>query len=101
SKQALEQLSEHYQVVKGAARQSRGIFAANIASRESVALAEATIALAELGLELVEKTQRGQVLSAAEQASYQAILDKNAVIFDETIVAIGRPTEQLLHKIAP
>ncbi|EGR0101374.1 family 20 glycosylhydrolase [Vibrio vulnificus] len=101
SKQVLEQLSEHYQVVKAAARQSRGIFAANIASRESVALAEATIALAELGLELVEKTQQGQVLSADEQATYQAILDKNAVIFDETIVAIGRPTEQLLHKIAP
>ncbi|END2486645.1 family 20 glycosylhydrolase [Vibrio vulnificus] len=101
SKQALEDLSEHYQAVKGAARQSRGIFAANVASRESVAIAEATIALAELGLELVEKAQQGQVLSAAERATYQAILDKNAVIFDETIVAIVRPTEQLLHKIAP
>ncbi|HFQ5014086.1 TPA: beta-N-acetylhexosaminidase [Vibrio vulnificus] len=101
SKQALEDLSEHYQAVKGAARQSRGIFAANVASRESVAMAEATIALAELGLELVEKAQQGQVLSAAERATYQAILDKNAVIFDETIVAIVRPTEQLLHKIAP
>ncbi|HDY7448132.1 TPA: family 20 glycosylhydrolase [Vibrio vulnificus] len=101
NKRALEQLSEHYQAVKAAARQSNGIFAANIASRESVAIADATIALAELGLELVEKAQQGQPLSAAELATYQAILDKNAVIFDETIVAIGRPTEQLLHKITP
>ncbi|EQB0495372.1 family 20 glycosylhydrolase [Vibrio mimicus] len=99
--QSLQQLANQYQMAKFAAQQSRAIFAANVASVNSVSIADATVEVADLGLLLVDMLARGERITAEQRAQYQAILDKNAVIFDETIVAIGRPTEQLLHKIAP
>lgn len=99
--QSLQQLANQYQMAKFAAQQSRAIFAANVASVNSVSIADATVEVADLGLLLVDTLARGERSTAEQRAQYQAILDKNAVIFDETIVAIGRPTEQLLHKIAP
>lgn len=99
--QSLQQLANQYQMAKFAAQQSRAIFAANVASVNSVSIADATVEVADLGLLLVDTLARGERITAEQRAQYQAILDKNAVIFDETIVAIGRPTEQLLHKIAP
>ncbi|ENS5608414.1 family 20 glycosylhydrolase [Vibrio mimicus] len=99
--QSLQQLANQYQMAKFAAQQSRAIFAANVASVNSVSIADATVEVADLGLLLVDRLVRGERITAEQRAQYQAILDKNAVIFDETIVAIGRPTEQLLHKIAP
>ncbi|ENO8416812.1 family 20 glycosylhydrolase [Vibrio mimicus] len=99
--QSLQQLADQYQMAKFAAQQSRAIFAANVASVNSVSIADATVEVADLGLLLVDTLARGERITAEQRAQYQAILDKNAVIFDETIVAIGRPTEQLLHKIAP
>ncbi|ENM5759652.1 family 20 glycosylhydrolase [Vibrio mimicus] len=99
--QSLQQLANQYQMAKFAAQQSRAIFAANVASVNSVSIADATVEVADLGLLLVDTLVRGERITAEQRAQYQVILDKNAVIFDETIVAIGRPTEQLLHKIAP
>ncbi|ENM5898617.1 family 20 glycosylhydrolase [Vibrio mimicus] len=99
--QSLQQLANQYQMAKFAAQQSRAIFAANVASVNSVSIADATVEVADLGLLLVDTLARGERITAEQRAQYQVILDKNAVIFDETIVAIGRPTEQLLHKIAP
>ncbi|ENM5745277.1 family 20 glycosylhydrolase [Vibrio mimicus] len=99
--QSLQELANQYQMAKFAAQQSRAIFAANVASVNSVSIADATVEVADLGLLLVDRLVRGERITAEQRAQYQAILDKNAVIFDETIVAIGRPTEQLLHKIAP
>ncbi|ENM5854565.1 family 20 glycosylhydrolase [Vibrio mimicus] len=99
--QSLQQLANQYQMAKFAAQQSRAIFAANVASVNSVSIADATVEVADLGLLLVDTLARGERITAEQRAQYQAILDKNAVIFDETIVAISRPTEQLLHKIAP
>ncbi|ENM5915318.1 family 20 glycosylhydrolase [Vibrio mimicus] len=99
--QSLQQLANQYQMAKFAAQQSRAVFAANVASVNSVSIADATVEVADLGLLLVDMLARGERITAEQRAQYQAILDKNAVIFDETIVAIGRPTEQLLHKIAP
>ncbi|MEH0369397.1 beta-N-acetylhexosaminidase [Vibrio mimicus] len=99
--QSLQQLANQYQMAKFAAQQSRAIFAANVASVNSVSIADAIVEVADLGLLLVDTLARGERITAEQRAQYQAILDKNAVIFDETIVAIGRPTEQLLHKIAP
>ncbi|ENM5814033.1 family 20 glycosylhydrolase [Vibrio mimicus] len=99
--QSLQQLANQYQMAKFAAQQSRAIFASNVASVNSVSIADATVEVADLGLLLVDTLARGERITAEQRAQYQAILDKNAVIFDETIVAIGRPTEQLLHKIAP
>ncbi|MEF2509235.1 family 20 glycosylhydrolase [Vibrio mimicus] len=99
--QSLQQLANQYQMAKFAAQQSRAIFAANVASVNSVSIADATVEVADLGLLLVDTLARGERITDEQRAQYQVILDKNAVIFDETIVAIGRPTEQLLHKIAP
>lgn len=95
----LEGLKQHYQQAKRSAQQSSAIFVDNIASITTDTLAQATIQVADVGLSLIEQAQKGQSLTLAQRQDYQAILDKNAIIFDEAIVALVRPTEQLLHAL--
>ena len=94
---ALATLNMHYLTVKLAAQQAKPIFANNIASVNTIPMTDAVIAVADLGMNLIDKIKQGSQLSEQEITAYHQIIDKNAVIFDETIVAIVSPTEQLLH----
>lgn len=98
-KAALDALAMHYQSVKLAAQQAKPIFAANVASVETVPVAEAAIKVADLGLTLIELTKQGSDISQSDAEAYQRTINENAIIFDETIVAIVVPTEQLLHTL--
>ncbi|WP_045419091.1 beta-N-acetylhexosaminidase [Vibrio campbellii] len=96
---ALDALAMHYQSVKLAAQQAKPIFAANVASVETVPVAEAAIKVADLGLTLIELAKQGSDISQSDAEVYQRIINENAIIFDETIVAIVSPTELLLHTL--
>ncbi|HHB1596137.1 TPA: family 20 glycosylhydrolase [Vibrio campbellii] len=96
---ALDALAMHYQSVKLAAQQAKPIFAANVASVETVPVAEAAIKVADLGLTLIELAKQGSDISQSDAEAYQRIINENAIIFDETIVAIVSPTELLLHTL--
>ncbi|WP_282252451.1 beta-N-acetylhexosaminidase [Vibrio campbellii] len=96
---ALDALAMHYQSVKLAAQQAKPIFAANVASVETVPVAEAAIKVADLGLILIELAKQGGDISQSDAEAYQRIINENAIIFDETIVAIVSPTELLLHTL--
>lgn len=96
---ALDALAMHYQNIKLAAQQAKPIFAANVASVETVPVAEAAIKVADLGLTLIELAKQGSGMGQSDVEAYQRITNENAIIFDETIVAIVVPTEQLLHTL--
>jgi hexosaminidase len=89
----------HYQSVNLAAQQAKPIFAANVASVETVPVAESAIKVADLGLTLIELAKQGRGISQSDAKAYQQIINENAIIFDETIVAIVVPTERLLHTL--
>ena len=99
-KAALDTLQGHYQAVKFAATQAKPIFAANVASVDTVAVAEASVRVADLALTLIETAKQGHQVRAADAAEYQALIDQNAIIIDETIVAIIKPTESLLKTLS-
>lgn len=96
---ALDVLAMHYQNIKLAAQQAKPIFAANVASVETVPVAEAAIKVADLGLTLIKLAKQGCGMGQSDAEAYQRIINENAIIFDETIVAIVVPTEQLLHTL--
>lgn len=96
---ALDALAMHYQNIKLAALQAKPIFAANVASVETVPVAEAAIKVADLGLTLIKLAKQGSGMGQSDVEAYQRIINENAIIFDETIVAIVVPTEQLLHTL--
>ncbi|WP_217528560.1 beta-N-acetylhexosaminidase [Vibrio metschnikovii] len=96
---ALDALAMHYKNIKLAAQQAKPIFAANVASVETVPVAEAAIKVADLGLTLIELAKQGSGIGQSDVEAYQRIINENAIIFDETIVAIVVPTEQLLHTL--
>ncbi|EKF9122917.1 beta-N-acetylhexosaminidase [Vibrio cholerae] len=97
---ALDKLTMHYQEAALAAQQAKPIFANNIASIETVKVANATLKVAQLANILLERAKQGKSVKAAEATEYQAILDAHAIIFDETIIAIVKPTQSLLHTLA-
>jgi hexosaminidase len=97
---APDKLALHYQTAKLAAQQAKPIFAANVASVDTVVVSDATVRVSELALTLIEAAKQGQKLRVSDVAEYQRIIDDNAIILDETIVAIVKPTEMLLHKLA-
>ncbi|NOH21644.1 beta-N-acetylhexosaminidase [Vibrio europaeus] len=99
-KAALDTLQRHYQAVKFAATQAKPIFAANVASVDTVAVAEASMRVADLALTLIETAKQGHQVRAADAAEYQALIVQNAIIIDETIVAIVKPTESLLKTLS-
>ncbi len=96
---ALDKLQMHYQKAQMSAIASKPIFADNVSSVDTVIVADKAKEIAELGLELVEVAKAGDKLSESDAKAYQAQIDDAAIIFDETIVAIVRPTEQLLQLI--
>ncbi len=97
---ALDKLTMHYQEAALAAQQAKPIFANNIASIETVKVADATLKVAQIANILLERAKQGKSVKAAEATEYQAILDAHAIIFDETIIAIVKPTQSLLHTLA-
>ncbi|GAL16966.1 beta-hexosaminidase [Vibrio maritimus] len=99
-KQVLSALERHYQTVLNAATAAEPIFAANVASVDTVAVTKATKKIAELGLTLVAKAQTGEVISKADSNAYQGMINESAIIIDETIVAIVKPTEMLLEALS-
>ncbi|MCW8335856.1 family 20 glycosylhydrolase, partial [Vibrio paucivorans] len=100
NKQALESLAEHYQQAKAGAVASKPIFASHVASVDTVVVAEKTEQIANLGLSLIAKAQAGETIRKADVAAYQSILDDAAIIYDEAIIAIVRPTEMLLKHMS-
>lgn len=75
------------------------IFAANVYSVEAVVVAEKTVEVADLALTLVAKAKMGEKIREADANAYQAILSDAAKIYDESIIAIVRPTERLLKHL--
>ena len=100
NQQALEQLAEHYQQAKAAALAAKTVFAGNVSSVETVVVAEKTVEVADLALTLIAKAQAGEKVRASDANAYQAILSDSAKIYDESIIAIVRPTELLLKQLA-
>lgn len=62
-------------------------------------VAERTVEVADLALTLIAKAQAGEKVSEADVNAYQAILSDSATIYDESIIAIVRPTELLLKQL--
>lgn len=99
-KSALDKLAMHYQVVSLAAKQAQPIFANNVASVDTVKVTEATVKVSELAATLIDLAKQGKSVRAQDAAEYQRLISENAIILDETIVAIVKPTESLLHTLA-
>ncbi len=95
----LDSLVMHYKTIKNAAALAKPIFANNVASTATVTVSDAAIRVSDLGLTLVEKARAKQPIRAEDVKAYQDIIDENAIIIDETIVAIVKPTEQLLNQL--
>lgn len=93
---ALDSLERHYRTIQSAATLAKPIFANNVASTATVAVSDAAIRVSELGLTLIEKARANQTIQVEDSKAYQHIINQNAVIMDETIVAVVKPTEQLL-----
>jgi hexosaminidase len=100
NQQVLEQLAEHYQQAKSAALAAKTVFVGNVSSVETVVVAEKTVEVADLALTLIAKAQAGEKVREADVNAYQAILSDSAKIYDESIIAIVRPTELLLKQLA-
>ncbi|MFC5079451.1 Beta-hexosaminidase [Vibrio thalassae] len=98
--QALTPLKQHYEQLLSASTQATDVFANNVASVDTVALAEASQKIAQLGLTLIAKAQAGEVVSSADAREYQSMIDNSAKIIDETIVATTKPTEMLLWTLS-
>nr|WP_086939039.1 beta-N-acetylhexosaminidase [Thaumasiovibrio occultus] len=109
-KRTLDTLTAHYQCAHQAAQASAEAFAAHHPA--GVTLANATAAVSQLGLALLERLSavsslRDQppidqstivqpAISQQRIAEYQNQLAASSIIYDEAIVALVRPTEQLL-----
>ena len=100
NQQALEQLAQHYQQAKSAALAAKTVFAGNVSSVETVVVAEKTAEVADLALTLIAKAQAGEKVRASDANAYQAILSDSAKIYDESIIAIVRPTELLVEAVS-
>lgn len=96
NKDVLGELKAHYSKVLDAAQNAKPIFAANVASVDSVVIAEKTIEVAQMGQALIAKLENNQSLSEQEQNEYLVKLNDAAKIYDEAIVAIVKPTEMLV-----
>ncbi|WP_047042232.1 family 20 glycosylhydrolase [Vibrio mexicanus] len=95
--ESLEALIVHFEKAKSAAIASKPLFADHVASVETVIVADKTVEVADLALTLIAKAQAGDTIRKADAQAYQAIINDAAKIYDEAIIAITRPAEQLLH----
>ncbi|MGY0400074.1 MAG: beta-N-acetylhexosaminidase [Ostreibacterium sp.] len=95
-KKAINKLRHHYNRVEKVAKKAAKIFANNVASVNTVDLAKTTVKVAKLAKKLLINAESSKKISKAKAVKYQLIIDKAAVIKDETIVAIVKPTQMLL-----
>ncbi|WP_036826130.1 family 20 glycosylhydrolase, partial [Photobacterium sanctipauli] len=96
-KKALAELKAHYQTVLAAAEASAPIFANNVASVDTVIVAEKTIEVANIALQLIELHEANRQPTEREAQALRQSLSEAAKIYDEAIVAIVKPTEMLLN----
>jgi hexosaminidase len=99
-KSALTSLKHHYEQLLNASSEAAMVFANNVASVDTVALAKASQNIAELGLTLVTKAEAGEKVSSADAREYQSMINDSAKIIDESIVATVKPTEMLLWSLS-
>ncbi|MCY9873056.1 family 20 glycosylhydrolase [Vibrio barjaei] len=99
-KSALTSLKRHYEQLLNASSEAAMVFANNVASVDTVALAKASQNIAELGLTLVTKAEAGERVSSADAREYQSMINDSAKIIDESIVATVKPTEMLLWSLS-
>ncbi|MGR5296787.1 family 20 glycosylhydrolase [Vibrio mediterranei] len=99
-KSALTSLKRHYEQLLNASSEAAMVFANNVASVDTVALAKASQNIAELGLTLVTKAEAGEKVSSADAREYQSMINDSAKIIDESIVATVKPTEMLLWSLS-
>lgn len=97
--QALIKLMSHYQAVLGFARDSETIFANNIASVGSVVIAKKHAEVAEAALVVLEKMKAGKPVSSQQLDDLLQVTTQASDTYDEVIVAIGRPTEELVRQL--
>ncbi|MGF1683933.1 beta-N-acetylhexosaminidase [Photobacterium minamisatsumaniensis] len=96
-KQALATLKTHYETVLAAAKASAPIFANNIASVDTVIVAEKTVEVANIALQLIALHEVNRQPTEEEHKAFSQQLSDAAKIYDEAIVAIVKPTEMLLN----
>ncbi|MGF1699409.1 beta-N-acetylhexosaminidase [Photobacterium makurazakiensis] len=96
-KQALAKLKAHYETVLAAAKASAPIFADNIASVDTVIVADKTVEVAKVGLQLIGLHEVNRQPTEKEYNAFSQQLSDAAKIYDEAIVAIVKPTEMLLN----
>lgn len=95
----LQALKQHYQTVLNSASKSKVIFANNIASIETVPLAVKHEKVANAALTLIQILEQGNKPTQKQLEYALSVTADASAMYDEMIVAIVRPTEELIRQL--
>ena len=95
----LQELKRHYQTVLDSAIKSKPIFENNIASIDTAPLAEKHKEVATAALGLIAILEKGKKPTPTQLRHVISVTTAASGMYDEMIVAIVRPTEELVRQL--
>ncbi|WP_122033410.1 family 20 glycosylhydrolase [Aliivibrio sp. EL58] len=99
NKADLKALKQHYQTVLESAQTSEVIFNNNIASLDTAPLAAKHIEVATAALAVIQELEKGKKPTSKQLDNLLTITTNASGMYDEMIVAIVRPTEELVRQL--
>nr|VVV02715.1 Beta-hexosaminidase [Aliivibrio wodanis] len=99
NKADLKALKQHYQTVLESSQTSEVIFSNNIASIDTVPLAAKHIEVATATLAVIQELEKGKKPTSKQLDNLLTITTNASGMYDEMIVAIVRPTEELVRQL--
>ncbi|WP_258132688.1 hypothetical protein [Aliivibrio sifiae] len=99
NKADLKALQQHYQTVLNSAQTSEMIFKNNIASLDTAPLATKHIEVATATLGVIQELEKGKKPTSKQLDNLLTITTNASGMYDEMIVAIVRPTEELIRQL--
>lgn len=95
----LKALQKHYQTVLESAQKSEVMFKNNVSSLDTVLLAQKHVEVAKATLAVINELEKGQQPTSTQLDNLLSITTNASGMYDEMIVAIVRPTEELVRQL--
>ena len=95
-KQAAKDLKKEFLKIQNTHDEVLELIHSNKMMEDSAEMVNQTLIMADMGLHLVELKEKGAKLSHSEIVKMQKQIDHSALVYNEMVIAITRPVEQLL-----
>lgn len=95
-KSAAKNLKKEFNKIKNSHDDALSIINSHKMMSDSAEMVNQTLIMADMGLHLVELKEKGAKLSHSEIVKMQKQIDHSALVYNEMVIAITRPVEQLL-----